>query len=129
MTYSTQVQELANQRVFTEAWNHVIAQGEPSLAADGHNCAYRSDAGLGCALAPAIQTYDEKMETLGAAELFEQFPDKVHAWAAEVNEHLANSVQAAHDNSVVVAPGTAFLPEFKAVMRLVAAEYNLVVPS
>ncbi len=125
----------ANQRLLDEAWAHIIAQGHASVYEDSDMryedgvCRYDGGDGIGCAFAPAIKDYDPEMETVSAADVIEQFPNKVHAWVRDVNKLFANEVQRAHDNAVIQTPREHFMSKFKANMAAVAERYSLVCPT
>lgn len=125
----------ANQRLFTEAWEHIHAQGCASVAEetgvsnyDGGFCRYQTAEGLGCAMAPAIEDYSPEMETCGASRLMREFADNLYPWARDASELFVTTLQRCHDQATLSGDRGRFMAEFEEAMRACAGVWDLEVP-
>ena len=129
---STSAEQESNQALFTASWNHIRKQGVPSVTQETSpnvtSCVYRNDAGLGCAFAPAIESYNPEMEGSSAAELLEQFPNSIFAQFRDAGHGFADSLQAAHDSNSNHCDPADFMKNFEGEMIYLAESYNLEVP-
>jgi len=140
--YRTKSEKIATQRVFTEAYKHVVAQQRAASDSFG-TCVYRRsineqkrDAAasgmtvpegslkvLGCAFSPCIEKYVSRMEGSQAPEMLTHWSAYLHSWARECDPEVARLIQAAHDKQ-----GSDFIPLFKGRMSDIATTYDLKVP-
>ena len=126
---------IATQRVFDEAWKHILKQGQPSFNLEEYTCVYRNKITkrkiLGCAFFPAIKRYSDELEGRSAADLLEYSTGSLHDWARDCDTKAADDIQRAHDMPASdfdpEFPGE-FIGQFKKNMTLVAHEYNLKIP-
>ena len=121
----------ATQRVFTEAYKHIIAQGVPSMSLKW-GCVYKLETKggpfLSCAFAPCIREYDSKMEEVNANGLIDDFPDNLYAWVRKADVDICNLIQAAHDEPARNCSVEDFINAFKANMNVIAKKYNFEIP-
>lgn len=122
----------ATQRVFTEAYKHIIAQGEPAYDPVTQGCVYRlkteGDQTLSCAFAPCIRDYEQAMEDTNAGGLLDGFSDNLYAWVRKADGNICNLIQAAHDDPARTCPIEDFIDDFKFKMHRIAEKYNFEIP-
>mgnify|MGYP006879608164 CR=1 FL=1 len=121
----------ATQRVFTEAYKHIITQGVPSISLNG-GCVYRleTESGhfLSCAFAPCIREYDPEMEDIDAMGLLESWTGLLYGWSRKADPAVCIKIQAAHDEPARYSPVEDFIDIFKLKMNTIAKKYNFEIP-
>ena len=93
------------QRLFDMALEHIREQKGPSTDKNG-GCVYRTNDGKGCAFAPAIRSYESRLEGKNASTLLRHYRGFLHPWVVGANERLADNIQLAHDDAVIEAKYT-----------------------
>jgi hypothetical protein len=114
------------QEMFDRAVLGVVTQGKPSVTAVA--CMYRGEAGTKCAVGHLINdaVYTPELETNGCRSKIVQA-----ALEQSIGELPASSLgllvllQRAHDGASEFSD---FLPEFTALARLIATDFNLTFP-
>lgn len=96
--------KLTLQQVFDKIYTHFIIEGNPrSITIEGE-CRFRGKNGTKCAIGLFIpdEVYEEKMETLGIASLFQNYPT-MEDILGDLSEFELSTLQKYHDMALTTA--------------------------
>jgi len=116
---------MTEQEVFNKVWDHIIAQGEPSVNKDGH-CLYRGPNGLKCA-AGIFLTDEQAADSDEHAATWAHLDDMGYPELEGLPNHLIKNLQICHDEASPLG-GEDFIKDFKYRARFVAKVFNLTIP-
>ena len=116
---------MTKQEVFNKVWDHIIAQGTPSLDDRGY-CLYRGPNGLKCA-AGIFLTDEQAIELYKVNMGWDEACDVFYPELSDLPANLIIALQACHDASSKLNP-EGFIKSFKRNATLVAESHGLTVP-